>query len=352
MDSQFPFTRLHPTRVLAFGGIVFIVLGLVMGEIYAIFIAHVANGEIIRTWKELISALASGDGLKMTTAFPVIEELTAKRGRVMSTHSHLGGFGFFALMLAYIQPWLKLDDRTKLLNAIIFLAGAAIYVLGIFVSQYLGSWVLYIADFGALCVIVICIRTLINFRVSGDESTSPRTLLKDALRPTASRYLVKAGFLLILVGMSFGLYYAWVLVFQDEPALYRAIGEATAFAANANAAEAADHIVQFKRMQSKIGITAAAHSHAVEFGFLMLMLAFLQRFILLTDAWRLRWARVLSIGAFALPVCVLLATKYGLRAAAFSDLFGGFVLIALLAMAYGLVRQSGVLDQHKGGSPE
>ena len=350
MNSLFPFSRLDSTRVLAFGGIVFIVLGLAMGEIYAIFIAHVANGVIGRTWSEVIAAVAGGDGIVLSANFPIIEDLTLKRGRVMNTHSHLGGFGFFALVLAYLQPYLKLNSFTKRLNAIFFVAGAAVYVLGIYVSYYAGDWTLYIADLGAVFVIWACVRTLLSFRISDDDALPVKDHLRHSLAPSASRYLVKYGLLLIILGMTFGFYYAWVLVSQDEPALYDAINEATTFAADSNADSAREQIGQFKSMHSKIGITAAAHSHAVEFGFLMLILAFLQRFVMLTDQWRLRWARILSIGAFLLPVCVLLATRYGLRAAAFSDLFGSFVIVALLAMAYGLVRHTGVTDHQRENS--
>ena len=80
----------------------------------------------------------------------------------------------------------------------------------------------------------------------------------------------------------------------------------------------------------------------------MLMLALIQRFVLLRDKWRLTWARVLSVGAYMLPVCVFLATRYGLQAAAFADISGALVLIALLAMAFGVVRYTGVADHEAG----
>jgi hypothetical protein len=56
-----------------------------------------------------------------------------------------------------------------------------------------------------------------------------------------------------------------------------------------------------------------------------------------------------SVGAFMLPVCVYLATHYGLRAAAFSDLFGAVVLVGLFAMAYGMIRHTGAVDASSNG---
>jgi hypothetical protein len=35
---------------------------------------------------------------------------------------------------------------------------------------------------------------------------------------------------------------------------------------------------------------------------------------------------------------------YGLRAAAFADLFGGMVMLGLIAMGYGIVRYTGAAD--------
>jgi hypothetical protein len=171
------------------------------------------------------------------------------------------------------------------------------------------------------------------------------------LASASARFLVKSGLLLILAGMTFGLYYAWQLVSVDEPAVYDSVQRAAAALATADADTALGETTRFKRMQSKIAITAAAHSHAIELGFLMLLLAFVQRYVMLADAWRLRWARVLAIGAWILPVCVLLATRFGLRAAAFSDLFGGFVLAGLAAMAFGLVRHTGAADASAAQTP-
>jgi len=50
----------------------------------------------------------------------------------------------------------------------------------------------------------------------------------------------------------------------------------------------------------------------------MLLVAFVQRYVMLSERWQLLWARTVSVGAFMLPVCVYLATHYGLGAAAFS----------------------------------
>jgi hypothetical protein len=338
------FGRFDSARMLALGGVALAVCGMLLGEIYAIYISHIANGLIKQNWSDVIQAAVAGDRGAITDRFAVIESLTAKRGRTMNTHSHLAAFGLLALLLALLQPYLGLAHGRRQLVAGIFLVGACLQFGGVYLAYYAGDWVLYVADLGAALVIVAIAATLLALRTRPAEVPSLGEHLAEQLSGASSRYLLKSGLILILAGMSFGLYYAWQLVTHDEPAVYSAVDAAVSAVVDGDTEKAATQIAGFKRLQSKIAITAAAHSHAVEFGFLMLLLAFVQGYVLLSAAWRLRWARVLSVGAFLLPVCVYMATHYGLRAAAFADLSGSLVLLALLAMGVGLLRQTGVMD--------
>lgn len=344
MGSTVSFSRFDSARVLAISGLLFVAGGMVLGEIYAIYISHVANAIIGANWVGVIDASGRGDIAQLQEHFAVIGDLAAKRGRTMNSHSHLAAFGLLALVLALVQPYVDLPARTRFRLSIAFLGGSLLQVLGVYVSYYAGRFYLYASDIGALMLIGVIGVTLWGLRRSIAAGLPGRDLLASYLRPAASRYLVKSGLLLILLGMTFGLYYAWQLVSVDEPAVYDAVESAASRLAATDVAGATDEITRFKRMQSRIAITAAAHSHAIEFGFLMLLLAFVQRYVMLSDIWRMRWARTVSVGAFLLPVCVYLATRFGLRAAAFSDLFGGVVLIGLSAMAFGMIRHTGAVD--------
>jgi hypothetical protein len=343
--------RFDAARLLALAGVLLVAFGIVVGEIYAIYISHVANAFINRHWLALIDAAGAGNLEALREHFSAIADLTEKRGRTMNSHSHVAAFGLLALALALLQPSLAFSDRARQRLAIVFLAGAVLQVGGVYVSYYTSDLLLYVADAGALLLIGSVVGMLAGLRKppgllagSAGSSQPVHERLVTQLAPASAPFLVKSGLLLILAGMTFGLYYAWQLVSVDEPAVYDSVHRAATALAAADVDTAQSETTRFKRMQSKIAITAAAHSHAIEFGFLMLLLAFVQRYVMLADAWRLRWARVLAIGAWILPVCVLLATRFGLRAAAFSDLFGGFVLVGLGAMAFGLVRYTGAAD--------
>lgn len=349
MTGTADFRRLEPARVLAIGGLLLVGVGMVVGEIYAIYISHVANAVIGRNWAGVIETAAGGDLAQMREHFAVILDLAEKRGRTMNSHSHLAAFGLLALVLALVQPWVELSARRRLQLVIVFFAGCLVQVAGVYVSYYTSQRLLYLSDVGGALLILAVAGTCWGMRRAA-AGLSMRDLVAAALAPPASRWLVKSGLLLTLLGMSFGLFYAWQLVSADEPAVYASIEGASASLAAGDANSAAAEIVRFKRAQSKIAITAAAHSHAIEFGFLMLLLAFVQRYVMLSERWRLHWARTVSVGAFMLPVCVYLATLYGLRAAAFSDIFGAVVLLGLAAMAYGMVRYSGAVDATPGGA--
>jgi len=349
MTASALFGRLDSSRLFALGGICMLLTAMLLGEIYAIYISHVANGIIRESWAAVVEAATQGNAAAVEQHFAVIGDLTEKRGRTMNAHSHLGAFGLLALVLAFIQPALPLTDRRKRQFAVMFLLGAVLQSGGIYVSYYVGRWAVYLADVGAVLFIVAVAGNLLALLSRGSAESLSETLLEQ-LAPAASKFLVKAGLLLILAGMVFGFYYSWQLVSVDQPAVYSSIDATVEGVANRDAVTAAEQVALFKRMQSKIGITAAAHSHAIEFGLIIILLAFIQRYVLLDDVWRLRWARVLSVGAYLLPVCVYLATMYGLRAAAFADLFGGMVMLGLIAMGYGVVRYTGTADLKSVGT--
>lgn len=333
------------SRTLALGGLTLVVLAMLLGEIYAIYISHVANGEIKHAWAAVTAAAANGDPASVGSQFEVIHDLSEKRGRIMNTHSHTGAFGLLALALVVVQPLLGLSATGKRRLAALLLGGAALHLLSVYLSYYLGAWVLIFSDLGLVMAIGATGGTLYALvRHRREDAPSLRELVNAQLDNRHSRFLLKAGTLLILLGMLLGFYYAWVLVTRDEIQAAQALDSAASGAAAQNFETAHVAIADFKRLQSKIAITAASHSHAIEGGMLAVLLAFVQGFVLLNARWHARWVALLTLGAYAMPVCIYLATLYGLRAAAFADLSGGLMILGLTGMAVGIVRRTGAMD--------
>lgn len=329
-------------RTLALGGLALVVAGFVLGEIYAIFISHVANGIIKAAWLDVVRASGAADSETLAAAFGRILELSDKRGRFMSTHSHIGAYGLLALGLAIIHPGCRRGPGGMRLPALGFIAGAWLHIGATFASHYFPLPATRIGVVGQLCVI----GALLAFAVAwlrGDAATLTDTL-RSRLETRHSRWLLGHGLGLVIAGMLFGLVFAFGLTRDLEPGMFAAVRGAVNAAASGAADTAAVEITRFKALQSRIAITAAAHSHAIEFGFLLMLLAFLEPFVMLSQRWRDRWTRAVITGAWLLPLCVFLATIHGLAAAAAADIAGGITLAGLLGMFVGLLRATGAAD--------
>lgn len=338
------------TRVLIFGGIVLLLINMLLGEVFAIFISHVANGEIRERWVQVIGAARAADFDALAAHFARIETLLDWRGRVMNTHSHVGAFGMLALLLALLQPIVNLPARVRVHVATWLVAGGLVQTLFVFASHYTGPWAFRISDIGALLVLAAVAATLAGILRRGAAET-PSIDLRPALTEPAALLLARGGALLVLLGMLGGLIYAAVFTFQHEPALFRAAAALLEAVPDPVGADPLPLVQDYRSMNSRIAILAAAHSHAIEMGILALLLAPAQGLLLWSPAVRRLWARVLLAGAYLLPFFIFNATIYGLRSAAFADLSGAAVIVALCAMLAGLVRRTGRDDAMAGTGP-
>jgi hypothetical protein len=103
-------------------------------------------------------------------------------------------------------------------------------------------------------------------------------------------------------------------------------------------------------LQGEKAVSIAAHSHAIEFGLLAILLSFIQPYVFLSDRWKRRWVNTLLAGSLILPVFVALEIKYGLVAGGIADVGGLMVIVALLGMLVGVVRYTGHLDAEIRGT--
>lgn len=326
------------TRVLVFGGILLLLTNMLLGEVFAIFISHVANGEIRERWVDIVGAARAADLEALGAHFARIESLLDYRGRIMNTHSHVGAFGMLALLLGLLQPLLGLGAAVRTGVAVALVAGGFLQTLFVFAGHYTGPWAFYVSDLGALLILAALAATLLG--LLRPATAAPAVDLGPALVNPAALLLARGGALLVLIGMIGGLVYAAVFSFLHEPGLFRAI-EALLAAVPDAAADPRTLVMDYRGMNSRIAITAAAHSHAIEMGLLALLLAPAQGLLHYSAALRLLWARLFLAGAFLLPFFIFNATIYGLRSAAFADLAGFAVIVALCAMLVGLVRRTG-----------
>jgi hypothetical protein len=352
------FARLSARRLLTLAGIGMILAGMIFGDIFAVFVLHQNAARVGTSLAAAAQAAAAGDSAGVGSHFKGTGEFLENRGTKVDTHVHLIAFGYLALMLALMQPWVRLSEAVRRRLAWLLIYGAVLLPVGVFLIHYVGlayspleaiGWASIFADLGGLMVLAATIAYLAGiwryFRTN--EPLLPDQLLRD--RSAASRWLLSAGLLLILAGFVHGAYYAGVDLYRHEAADYSILSQMSAAAATQNQAQISQSLADYGQLQGDKAVKIAAHAHIIEFGLLAMLLAFFQPYVQLSETWKRRWAMILLCGSLLLPVCVLMEMKFGLLAGGIADLGGLFVILALLAMWIGILRYSGSVDAMPSG---
>ena len=341
-------------RLLIFGGIALIAGGMLFGDIFAVFVLHQNGGRTGEALLTAAQAAAARDPKGVRAAFARIGGLLEDRGTKVDTHVHMTDAGYLALLLALLQPYLALPSQRKKRLAQLFIAGSVLLPLGIFLIHYVGlayspfpviGWASVLADAaGALLIIALLGEAwgLWNhFRGSRADSVEP-DLASD--NSWSQRALLGGGTLLVLMGFLYG---AWYAAFDLYPQERRETGILISLAdesASNNASAMNQSVNDYGGLAAAKAVSVAAHSHAIEFGLLAMLLSFVQPFVYLSEVWKRRWILVLLAGSIILPVFVLLELKFGLVAGGIADVGGLMVIVALIGMLVGVLRYSGRLD--------
>ena len=348
------FAPLSARRLLVLGGIALILTGMIFGDIFAVFTLHQNAARVGAGLAAAAHAAVQGDSRAVISNFQNVGAFLENRGTKVDTHVHMIDFGYLALMLAILQPWIAFAESLKKKLAWIFLFGAGLLPICVFLIHYVGlahspfaaiGWASVFADFGGLLVIVAMLAFLLglvkHFRTPA-RATNPDRLLADRSGP--SRALLSGGLALVLLGFLHGAYYAAADLYAHEELDYKLLSTMTANAASKDAAAVDTALANYGQLQGEKAVNIAAHAHSIEFGLLAMLLAFFQPYVGLSDPWRRRWVVVFLMGSLLLPVCVLLELRYGLVAGGVADFGGLLVIIALLAMWIGILRYTGYLD--------
>jgi hypothetical protein len=360
-DRSETFAPLSARRLLVLGGIGLILIGMIFGDIFAVFVLHQNAARVGASLANAAHAALAGDTRAVTANFRNVGAFLENRGTKVDAHVHMIDFGYLALMLAIVQPWIALSEITKRRLAWLFLFGAALLPVCVFLIHYVGlaysplstiGWASILADIGGLFVIVAGVGWLGGlwrcFRSAEHLSARDELLTK---WETSSRMLLAGGLVLVLLGFLHGTYYAAVDLYRHEEQDYYILVQMSTGAATGDTAAVDAALADYGELQGEKAVNIAAHAHSIEFGLLAMLLAFFQPYVSLRETWKLRWAGVLLSGSVVLPVCVLLELRYGLIAGGLADIGGLLVIVALLAMCVGILRYTGGLDAAAGGAP-
>ncbi|MFY9555024.1 MAG: hypothetical protein WAV47_09965 [Blastocatellia bacterium] len=355
MEAERGLNQGSAQRLLVVGGICLIVAGMIFGDIFAVFVLHQNADRIGEELMAVTDAVAAKDAEAVQARFAGIGGLLENRGTKVDTHVHITDFGYLALLLALIQPYVGLREQARKRLAILFIAGAVMLPVSVFSIHYVGlfysplntiGWASIFADLGGLLIIIACAGELVGLRRharGARRRLDELELMRD--RSWSARVLLTGGTLLILAGFLHGAFYA---VFdlqrheaQDQIALETIINASVAQqnSAERNMREAHSVVQGYGMLQGEKAVNIAAHSHIIEFGLLAILLAFIQRHVFLPERWKRRWGVLLLTGSAVLPVFVLLELKLGLVAGGIADAGGLLVIIALIGMLAGVLRR-------------
>ena len=348
------FRPMGARRLLVLGGIGLILLGMLFGDIFAVFVLHPNAAKAGESLSSAAHAAVAGDALGVAASFQAVGGFLENRGTKVDTHVHMVAFGYLALMLAILQPWVALRESTRKKLAWTFLCGACLLPVGVFLIHYVGlahsplaaiGWASIFADFGGVLVILATLACLFgiarHLRQPGRRAPAD-SLLED--RCAAGRVLFAGGLGLVLIGFLHGAYYAGVDLYRHEAMDYSVLSNMMITAAAKNGTAVDTAMREYGELAGEKAVAIAAHAHAVEFGLLAMLLAFFQGYVSLRESWKRNWAWLLLLGSLLLPVFVLLELRLGLLAGGIADVGGLLVMLALLAMWIGIVRYTGEMD--------
>jgi hypothetical protein len=322
-------------RLLIVGGLILVVGGLLAGELFALFLSHTINADLRAAWMDVLALSGKGAVDEITIRFEEIRALATERARAMSLHSHAGPYGLLASGLAITKSRLGNTGKFDLPAAILILAGGLMQSVGFLTLDYETGGVLSLSNTGVMLLLIgIGLYTAGLTPATVRAATLPRT-------EEAGGLLMRIGATLVFAGLVFGLFLAWRHVFFDEPALHTILLNLVEAIRNGEAEAANGFYTTYKSTQIRMAITAAAHSHAVTFGFLMIIVGLLAGNLRLSNMWSNSAFVLIASGGLLLPVFVYLAPRLGYFYALCADASGALVIIGLVIVLRGLMPQKG-----------
>jgi hypothetical protein len=346
-------------RLFIFGGMALIAFGMIFGDIFAVFILHQNAGKQGAALQAAAEAVSRQDSAAVNAEFQRLGGLLEDRGTKVDAHVHMIDAGYLALLLALLQPYVALGAARKRSLATLFLVGAVLLPLGIFLIRYIGlayspssviGWASILADTAGLLLICALIGEI--WGIWNHLRRHSRPAEADLMQESSwtQRILLSGGTFLVLFGFLHGSYYAAFDLYRHEAMETSILNQLLTAAVNSDPAGITQQVNNFGTLAGEKAVNIAAHSHVIKFGLLAILLSFVQPYVFLGESWKRRWAILLLAGSLILPAFVLLELRLGLLAGGIADVGGLMVVVALFGMLAGVLRYTGRLDAVEAAS--
>lgn len=354
-----PPARLSARRLLLLGGIALIVAGMIFGDLFAVFVLHQNASRVGSNLAAASQAALQGEASSVAAYFTNVGSFLENRGTKVDAHVHMAEFGYLALLLAVLIPWIALSEKSKRAIAWVFLVGSALLPVGVFLIHYVGlarsplesiGWASIFADAGGVAVLLSTLVYLFGLW----KHFQSRRVAVDALsnaRTTAGKLLLAGGLVLVLLGFAHGAYYAASDLYRQEAQDNLLLSNILHASVSADKPGLDLALADYGQLQGDKAVKIAAHAHIIEFGLLAMILSFFQPYVRFSEKWKRRWAWVLLAGSVILPVCVLFELRFGLLAGGLADFGGALVIVALVAMWIGIARYIEQFDSRSDVTP-
>src|SRR5258707_13471282 len=158
-------------RLLILGGIGLILTGMFFGDIFAVYTLHQNAAQVGANLAAAPNAALAGNRQGVLANFRNLGMFLENRGTKVDTHVHMIDFGYLALLLAVLQPWVGFAESRKKQIAWVFLAGAWLLPVGVYLIHYVGlahsplksiGWAGIAADFGGVRVLLATLGLLVG----------------------------------------------------------------------------------------------------------------------------------------------------------------------------------------------
>src|SRR5713101_6811658 len=110
--SREGFAPLSARRLLVLGGIGLILVGMIFGDIFAVFVLHQNASRVGASLAAAAHAALAGDRAAVASYFQDVGGFLENRGTKVDTHAHIIAFGYLALMLS-----LRSEEHTSELQS-------------------------------------------------------------------------------------------------------------------------------------------------------------------------------------------------------------------------------------------